>query len=107
MTDIAAYWSGCRYTWSDSQGERILVFHSETVVCPRFSLLSQRIRHVPAPADDITEQLRAEIERTPLRYRSLLLRLVHSFREGVEADEPWPSASEAFREVGRTRWPGR
>ncbi|EGV16339.1 hypothetical protein [Thiocapsa marina] len=53
---------------------------------------------MPAPADDITEQLQAEIERTPARYRSLLLRLVHSFREGVEADEPWPSAGESFRE---------
>ncbi len=53
---------------------------------------------MPAPADDITEQLHAEIERTPVRYRSLLLRLVHSFREGIEADEPWPSASESFRE---------
>ena len=49
-------------------------------------------------ADDITERLHAEIERTPVRYRSLLLRLVHSFREGIEADEPWPSASESFRE---------
>jgi hypothetical protein len=53
---------------------------------------------MPAPADDITEQLHAEIERTPVPDRSLLLRLVHSFREGIEADEPWPSASESFRE---------
>jgi hypothetical protein len=53
---------------------------------------------MPAPVDDIIEQLHAEIERTPMRYRSLLLRLVHSFREGVEADEPWPSASESFGE---------
>jgi hypothetical protein len=53
---------------------------------------------MPAPADDITEQLHAEIERTPVRYRSSLLRLVHSFREGIEADEPLPSASESFRE---------
>jgi hypothetical protein len=53
---------------------------------------------MPAPADDITEQLHAEIERTPLRYRYLLLRLVHSFREGIEANEPWPSASESFRD---------
>lgn len=53
---------------------------------------------MPAPADDITEQLHAEIELTPVRYRSLLLRLVHSFREGIDADEPWPSASESFRE---------
>ncbi|HSO81916.1 hypothetical protein [Thiocapsa sp.] len=53
---------------------------------------------MPAPAEDITEQLQAEIELTPVRYRSLLLRLVHSFREGIEADEPWPSARESFRE---------
>ncbi|WP_089725800.1 hypothetical protein [Candidatus Thiosymbion oneisti] len=47
---------------------------------------------------DTTEQLYAEIERTPKRYRPLLLRLVHSFREGIEEDEPWPTAAESFRE---------
>lgn len=47
---------------------------------------------------DITEQLHAEIEQTPARYRPLLLRLVHSFRKGIEEDEPWPSAVESFRE---------
>ena len=47
---------------------------------------------------DITEQLHAEIERTPARYRPLLLRLVHSFRQGIEEDEPWPTAAESFRE---------
>jgi hypothetical protein len=62
---------------------------------------------MPAPVDDIIEQLHAEIERTPMRYRSLLLRLVHSFREGVEADEPWPSASESFREGWRDALAGR
>lgn len=51
--------------------------------------------------DDITEQLHTEIERTPKRYRSLLLRLVHSFREGIEQDEPWPTASESFQEGWR------
>ncbi|MEY6434081.1 hypothetical protein ABC977_16885 [Thioalkalicoccus limnaeus] len=72
---------------------------------------------MPAPADDITEQLHSEIERTPSRYRPLLLRSVHSFRDGVEADESWPSASESLREgwtdalVGRvspvvTLWDG-
>jgi len=45
-----------------------------------------------------TEQLYTEIERTPERYRPLLLRLVHSFREGIEEDEPWPTAAESFRE---------
>jgi hypothetical protein len=33
---------------------------------------------------DITRQLYAEIERTPELYRPLLLRLVQSFREGIE-----------------------
>ncbi|MGH8583377.1 MAG: hypothetical protein ACREWG_11450 [Gammaproteobacteria bacterium] len=32
---------------------------------------------------DIARQLYTEIERTPERYRPLLLRLVHSFREGI------------------------
>jgi hypothetical protein len=36
LTDIAAYWSGCRYTWSDSRGERTGVYQAETVVCPGF-----------------------------------------------------------------------
>lgn len=48
--------------------------------------------------NDITERLHAEIEDTPLRYRALLLRLVHSFRTGIEEDEPWPSAEESLRE---------
>jgi hypothetical protein len=46
----------------------------------------------------VTEALHAEIEQTPERYRPLLLRLVHSFREGVEAEAPWPSAEESLRE---------
>lgn len=54
-----------------------------------------------------TEQLHAEIERTPERYRSLLLRLVHSFREGIEEDEPWPTAAESFREGLRDARAGR
>lgn len=58
---------------------------------------------------DITAQLHAEIEETPPRYRLLLLRLVHSFRTGIEEDEPWPTAVESFREgwqdvkAGRTQ----
>ena len=58
---------------------------------------------------NITQHLHAEIDQTPERYRALLLRLVHSFREGIEEDEPWPSATDAFREgwrdvkTGRTR----
>lgn len=59
------------------------------------------------PTDDITKELHNEIERTPTRYRSLLLRLVHSFREGVEQDEPWPSAAESFREGWRDVKAGR
>ena len=47
----------------------------------------------------VTEELYAEIERTPERYRPLLLRLVHSFREGIEAGDPWPSAEESLREA--------
>jgi hypothetical protein len=49
-------------------------------------------------ANDVTRRLHAEIEKTPERYRPLLLRLVHSFREGIEEDEPWPTAAESFRE---------
>ncbi len=56
---------------------------------------------------DVTEQLYAEIERTPERYRPLLLRLVHSFREGIEEGEPWPSAAECFREGWRDVKAGR
>ena len=37
--------------------------------------------------------------RTPPRYRALLLRLVHSFRTGVEEDEPWPTAEETLRDA--------
>ncbi len=56
---------------------------------------------------NVTQQLNAEIERTPERYRPLLLRLVHSFREGVEEDEPWLSAAESFREGWRDVKAGR
>ena len=41
------------------------------------------------------------------RYRPLLLRLVHSFREGIEEDEPWPTAADAFREGWRDVQAGR
>ena len=47
---------------------------------------------------DVTTQLHAEIEGTPQRYRALLLRLVRSFRVGIEEDEPWPTAADAFRD---------
>ena len=57
--------------------------------------------------DQITQQLHTEIEQTPKRYRSLLLKLVHSFREGIEEEEPWPSAAESFREGWRDVKAGR
>ena len=56
------------------------------------------IKAMSSEPKDITEQLHAEIDETPPRYRALLLRLVHSFRTGVEEDEPWPTAEESFRE---------
>ena len=43
---------------------------------------------------DYTELLHNEIDQTPEEYRPLLLRIVHSFREGVAL----PSAEESFRE---------
>ena len=49
--------------------------------------------------NDITAQLHAEIEDTPPRYRALLLRVVHSFRTGVEEEEPWPTAVETLRDA--------
>ncbi|MEW8025991.1 MAG: hypothetical protein AB2805_17695 [Candidatus Thiodiazotropha sp.] len=55
----------------------------------------------------ITQQLHSEIDQTPERYRGLLLRLVHSFREGIEEDEPWPSAADSFREGWRDVKAGR
>jgi hypothetical protein len=36
-----------------------------------------------------------------------LLRLVHSFREGIEEDEPWPTAEESLREGLRDMKAGR
>ncbi len=60
-----------------------------------------------ADSKNVTEQLHAEIEQTPECYRALLLRLVHSFREGVLEDEPWPSANDAFREGWRDVKAGR
>jgi len=41
-----------------------------------------RILSMTMDTQDIIQQLCAEIGRTPERYRPLLLRLVHSFREG-------------------------
>ncbi len=66
-----------------------------------------RIGPMAPQTSDVTERLHAEIEQTPERYRPLLLRLVHSFREGIEADEPWPSAAEAVRDGWRDLQAGR
>lgn len=41
-----------------------------------------------------TQKLHDEIDQTPEEYRPLLLRIVHSFREGVTL----PSAEESFIE---------
>jgi hypothetical protein len=68
---------------------------------------AHRFETMTTTPKDATEQLHAEIERTPERYRPLLLRLVHSFREGIEEDEPWPSAVESFREGWRDVKAGR
>jgi len=43
---------------------------------------------------DYTQELHDEIEQTPEEFRPLLLRIVHSFREGVML----PTAEESFRE---------
>ncbi|MCU7937399.1 MAG: hypothetical protein KZQ99_21505 [Candidatus Thiodiazotropha sp. (ex Dulcina madagascariensis)] len=56
---------------------------------------------------NITQQLHSEIEQTPERYRALLLRLVHAFREGIEEDAPWPNAADSFREGWRDMKAGR
>lgn len=63
--------------------------------------------HTMAESHDITEALHAEIERTPVHYRPLLLRVVHSFREGIEQDALWPSAEESLREALRDVKAGR
>ena len=60
-----------------------------------------------AESDQITQQLHDEIEQTPKHYRSLLLKLVHSFREGIEEAEPWPGAADSFRAGWRDVKAGR
>lgn len=47
---------------------------------------------------DTTQQLHNEIDQTPEEYRPLLLKIVHSFREGVT---DLPSAEESFKEGWR------
>lgn len=55
----------------------------------------------------LTQKLHEEIEQTPAEYRPLLLKLVHSFREGVTGDEALPSAAESFRAGWRDVKAGR
>ncbi len=56
-------------------------------------------------AQDYTEQLHKEIEQTPEEYRGLLLRIVHSFREGVTLPTAEQSVQEGWQDVmqGNTR----
>ncbi len=49
---------------------------------------------IMAITPDYLKQLQKEIEQTPEEYRGLLLRIVHSFREGVVL----PSAEDSMRE---------
>lgn len=58
-------------------------------------------------ADSITEALHAEIDQIPEERRALLLRIVHSYREGLEEDEAEPSAAASFREGWRDIKAGR
>jgi len=64
---------------------------------------------MPAKAKSVTEALNAEIERIPEDRRGLLLKLVHSYRQGIEQEiedvDPRDSLRQALREVkaGKTR----
>jgi len=49
---------------------------------------------------ETTEHIHAEIEQIPERDRSLLPRLVCSFREGIEEREPWPNATDSSGKSG-------
>ncbi len=46
-----------------------------------------------------TEQLHQEIDKTPEEYRGLLLRIVHSFREGVTLPTAEQSVREGWQDV--------
>jgi len=62
-----------------------------------------------AKTQSVTDVLHAEIERIPEDRRGLLLKIVHSFREGIEQEiedaDPRDSLRQALREVkaGKTR----
>lgn len=69
------------------------------------------VRHarMSAKIAKLTRQIHREIERVPPRYRPLLLKLVHSFREGVIANGPDLSPADSLRQAlhevksGKTR----
>ncbi len=50
-------------------------------------------------APDYTDQLHKEIEKIPEEYRGLLLRIVHSFREGVTLPTAEQSVQEGWQDV--------
>ncbi len=56
-----------------------------------------------AKAPSVTESLHAEIEQIPEDRRGLLLKIVHSFREGIEQEiedvDPRDSLRQALRET--------
>ena len=60
-------------------------------------------------SQSVTKALHAEIERVPQDRQPLLLKLVHSYREGIEQEiegvDPRDSLRQALREVkaGKTR----
>ena len=58
-----------------------------------------------ATTPDYLKQLQKEIEQTPEEYRGLLLRIVHSFREGVMLPSAEDSFCEGWQDVkqGNTR----
>ena len=58
-----------------------------------------------ATTPDYLKQLQKEIEQTPEEYRGLLLRIVHSFREGVMLPSAEDSLHEGWQDVkqGKTQ----
>jgi len=63
-----------------------------------------RLLSMATNSPDYTRQLHDEIEQTPEEFRPLLLRIVHSFREGVTG---LPGAEESFREGWKDVLAGR
>jgi len=54
---------------------------------------------IMATPSDYLQELQKEIEQTPEEYRGLLLRIVHSFREGVTLPSAKDSFSDGWRDV--------